>query len=62
MEKRYVLRSRGGDPASIASRVSEVLGVKPEEVWAEGKNMRIAEALSLLCYWAQAGDIDTVYQ
>ena len=52
MERRYALRTRGVDLALIASRVSEVLGVKPEEVWAEGKYRRIVEARSLLCYWA----------
>ena len=52
MERRYALRARGVDLALIASRVSEVLGVKPEEVWAEGKYRRIVEARSLLCYWA----------
>ena len=52
MEKRYALRAHGVDLASIASRVSEVLGVKPEEVWAEGKYRRVVEARSLLCYWA----------
>jgi len=30
----------------------ERLGVRPEEVWAEGKYRRIVEARSLLCYWA----------
>jgi hypothetical protein len=52
MEKRYALRARGVDLASIAFRVSEVLGVKPEQVWSEGKYRRIVEARSLLCYWA----------
>jgi putative transposase len=52
MEKRYALRSRGVDLEAIASRVSEVLGLKPEEVWASGKYRRIVEARSLLCYWA----------
>jgi putative transposase len=52
MERRYALRARGVDLAFIASRVSEVLGVKPEEVWAEGKHRRIVETRSLLCYWA----------
>lgn len=52
MEKRYALRARGLDLASIASRVTEVLGVKAEEVWAKGKYRRIVEARSLLCYWA----------
>jgi REP element-mobilizing transposase RayT len=52
MEKRYALRAHGVDLASIASRVSKVLGVEPEEVWAEGKYRRVVEARSLLCYWA----------
>jgi putative transposase len=52
MEKRYSLRSQGVDLEKVASRVSKVLGVKPEEVWAEGKYQRIVDARSLLCYWA----------
>jgi REP element-mobilizing transposase RayT len=52
MERRYALLARGVDLAFIASRVSQVLGVKPEEVWAEGKYRRIVEARSLLCHWA----------
>ncbi|MBN2033577.1 MAG: hypothetical protein JW836_09890 [Deltaproteobacteria bacterium] len=52
MEKRYALRSRGFDLKKVASRVSQVLKVKPEEVWAYGKYRRIVEACSLLCYRA----------
>ena len=52
MEKRYALRSRGFDLERVAARVSQVLEVKPKEVWAEGKYRRIVEARSLLCYWA----------
>jgi hypothetical protein len=52
MEKRYKLRSVGFDLERVASRVSEVLGVKPEDVWAKGKYKRIVEPRSLLCYWA----------
>ena len=52
MERRYALQARGIDLAFIASRVSQVLGVKAEEVWAKGKHRRIVEARSLLCYWA----------
>ena len=35
MERRYALRARGIDLGFIASRVSQVLGVKLDEVWAE---------------------------
>ena len=52
MEKRYALRSRGLDLDGVASRVSEVLSLKPEELWSAGKYRRIVEARSLLCYWA----------
>jgi len=52
MEKRYALRAREVDSTFIASRVSQRLGVKPEEVWAEGKYGRIVEARSLMCSWA----------
>jgi putative transposase len=52
MEKHYALSARGVDLAFIACRVSEVMGLKPEEVWGKGKYRGIVEARSLLCYWA----------
>ena len=44
MEKCYAFRARGVDLALIAKRISEVPGVKPDEVWAQGKYRRIVEA------------------
>ena len=52
MEKRYAPRARGVNLTLIASRVPQVLGMKPEDVWAGGKYRRNVEARSLLCYWA----------
>jgi hypothetical protein len=52
MEKRYALQARGVNLSFVASRVSQVLDMKPEEVWAEGKYRRVVEARSLLCFWA----------
>ena len=52
MERRYALKAHGVDLSAIASRVSAVLGVKPEDVWAAGKYRHIVKARSLLCYWA----------
>jgi hypothetical protein len=52
MEKHYALRARGVDLAFVARRVSEVMGLKSEEVWGKGKYRGIVEARSLLCYWA----------
>ena len=52
MEKRYALRSSGMDLAGVAARVTELMGLNPEKVWASGKYRRIVEARSFLCYWA----------
>ena len=52
MERRYALRARGIDLDSVAARVSEVLKIKTQDIWAKGKYQRIVYARSLLCYWA----------
>jgi putative transposase len=52
LKKQYAYRSRGMNLDSIAVRVSEVLGVKVEDVWAKGRYRKIVEARSLLCFWA----------
>jgi len=52
MERRYAIRARGIDLDSVAAKVSEVLKMKTEDIWAKGKYQRIVEARSLLCYWA----------
>jgi hypothetical protein len=52
MERRYVLRTRGIGLDSVAARVSELLKIKTEDVWAKGKYQRTVNARSLLCYWA----------
>ena len=52
MQRRYALRARGIDLDSVAARISEVLKIKTEDIWAKGKYQRIVDARSLLCYWA----------
>ena len=52
MEKRNALISRGYDLDKIAARVSELLELKPHEIWAPGKEHRRVNSRSLLCYWA----------
>lgn len=52
MEKRYKLLSAGVDLDQITARVSNVLAIEQQEVWAKGKHRRIVKARSLLCYWA----------
>ena len=51
MERKYDLQSRGFTLEKAATRVVEVLGVRPEDVWATGRYRHIVEARSLLCYW-----------
>lgn len=36
----------------IAERVSEVLGMTPDEVFSKGRQDRKVKARSLLCFWA----------
>jgi len=52
LEKRHALLAEGIDLNNIAFRVSELMGVKPEDVWAKGKYPRIVDARGLFCYWA----------
>ncbi len=52
MEKKYSLEAKGFDLKKVASRVSDVLNIEYDEVWAEGKRRHIVEARSLLCFWA----------
>jgi putative transposase len=51
-ERRHKLRRQGYDLARIAERVSEVLGIKRDEVFSKGRQGRKVKARSLLCYWA----------
>jgi len=50
--KFSALRRQGYDPDRIAERVSEILGMKPEEAISKGRQKRKVTARSLLCFWA----------
>ena len=50
--KKYDLRCRRFTLDKVTARVAEVLGVKPEDVWASGRYRHIVESRSLLCYWS----------
>lgn len=52
LEKQHALRASGIDLEKIALRVSELMGLKPEDVWGWGKYQRIVDARSLFCFWA----------
>ena len=52
-ERRYRLVSKGFNLERIAQRVSELLGVSPEEVLEPGQRGKArVKARSLVCYWA----------
>ena len=51
-DRRQRLKRKGYDLDRIADRVSEVLGIEPDEVYSKGKQDRKVKARSLLCYWA----------
>ena len=51
-ERRHKLRLQGYNLDRIAERVSEVLGMKPDEVYSKGRQDRKVMARSLLCFWA----------
>jgi len=40
------------DLDKIAERVSELMKIRTEDVWAEGKQRYIVNARSLFCFWA----------
>ncbi|MEW6186620.1 MAG: transposase [Thermodesulfobacteriota bacterium] len=52
MSRRYRYRAQGFDLEKVAARVSEVLQVSPEMVWARGRYHSVVEARSLFCFWA----------
>jgi hypothetical protein len=52
VEQRYRLKAQDYNLDKIALRVSTILGLEPEQVWAQGKHPMTVKARSLLCYWA----------
>jgi len=51
-ERSHRLKRQGYDLNRIAARVSEVLGIEPDEVFAKGRQDRRVRARSLLCFWS----------
>jgi hypothetical protein len=52
LEQKYRLKSQGMDVEKIAQRVTELLDISLNEVWAPGKYSKIVNARSLVCFWA----------
>ncbi len=51
-ERRHQLKQKGYDLDRVASRVAEVLGLNPDEVFSKGRQDRKVKARSLFCFWA----------
>ena len=51
-EESYRLQAQGYDLDKVAQRIAAILDIKPEKVWAAGKQPLTVKARSLLCYWA----------
>ena len=51
-EESYRLQAQGYDLDKVAQRIAAILKIKPEQVWAAGKQPLTVKARSLLCYWA----------
>jgi REP element-mobilizing transposase RayT len=51
-ERKYRLKAKGIDLDFIAGKAAEIIGIDPSLVWAKGKQPKIVQARSLLCYWA----------
>jgi len=52
MEKKHKLTAQGYDLEKLASKVCDIMQLKPFNIWATGKERILVEARSLLCYWA----------
>jgi len=55
LDRKYELRARGICVDDIAQTVANLLDMKLEEVFREGRYKRVVMARSLTCYWAVRG-------
>jgi len=51
-ERKYRQKAKGIDVDTVAQRVAQIAGIEPSLVWVSGKQPKIVQARSLLCYWA----------
>ena len=51
-KRKYRLAAKGLGLDDLAERAAEIMGIDPELVWARGKQPKLVQARSLLCYWA----------
>ena len=51
-ERKYRLKAKGIDIDTVAQRAAQIVGIESSQVWTPGKQPKIVQARSLLCYWA----------
>jgi len=51
-DRRYRLKAKGLGLDEIAEKAAEIIGIDPDLLWLRGKQPKIVQARSLLCYWA----------
>jgi putative transposase len=51
-ERKYRLAANGLSLDEIACRAAKIIGIDPKQAWARGKQPKVVQARSLLCYWA----------
>jgi hypothetical protein len=52
LERRYAMKQAGIDFETIEKRVADIFSLNPRDLHEHGRPRRIAQAKSLLCYWA----------
>lgn len=51
-ERKFRLKEKGIDLDYIANKAAEIIGIDPTLVWSKGRQSKVVQARSLLCYWA----------
>ena len=51
-ERKYRLKAKGIDVDTVAQRAARIAGIAPSQIWVSGKQPKVVQARSLLCYWA----------
>jgi len=51
-ERKYRLKAKGIDIDAVAQRAAQIAGIEPSQIWTSGKQPKVVQARSLLCYWA----------
>jgi hypothetical protein len=51
-ERKYRLKAKGIDVDTLAQKAAQIVGIELWQIWVPGKQPKVVQARSLLCYWA----------